>query len=448
MPTPTGVSMSINSGDEATNDLDVTLNIAATGADEMRFSNNGGFDWSTFEAFATTKAWNMADNGGSSSEGIKSVLMEVRDLFDDARAQVSDFILFEVPVPRIVLDPLDLPVQRADTNILEIPYTGFEDSLAAADAVSLLGAQIDTAGAFSGGEVDLLEIPDDAENDGRVGLLFTNAGEAHKFVADLLGTFGDEVSSALTRIRLQPQYGPKTGEWVTSSVFTIQVQDPPTTELLGRKTIPGRAITLIAYFRNALNELEDPSVGPTLNEVLDSADTDQLGGAVAMTAVSTGIFSHIFTPGASDPTGQWRYKVGYEMTSPEGALELLGYFVVAEPTVASIPLRDSTCVVFGDLVYGHGVLFENALVQIAPHHLSDPELGNTTSIATIPIEVLADANGHFEVEMVRNTEVVVAIPDLHYKQFGKIPDLDAAEYKSIATLLPTGARDKFGNRTP
>jgi len=448
MPTPTGVTMTINTGDEATNDLDVTLSIAATGADEMRFSNNGGFSWSPFEAYATSKAWNMSDYDGLASEGIKTVLMEVRDLFDDERAQVTDFILFEVPVPRIVFDALTPPFQRSDTNIVEIPYAGFEDSLAAADAVALLGAEIDTSGLFTGGELDLLELPGDSLNDGRVGLLFSNAGESLVFVADLLGTFGMEIASAATRVRLKPQFGSKTGDWAVSPAFTIQIQDPPVTEELGRKTIPGRAITLVAYFRNALNELEDPTVGPTLEEVLDSTDTDQLGGSVPMVSTVAGVWTYSFTPAVTDPVGQWRYRVSYEMGGPVGAEELLGFFIVETPTVASFPLQNDTCVLYGDLFLGDGMPFENALVQVAPHHLSDPELGNTTSVSTSRREVLTDANGHFEIEMIRNTEVVVRIPDLGYKQFGKIPDDDAAEYKTITTLLPTGTRDKFGNRVP
>ena len=68
MPVPTGVSLVINTGDDATNDLDVVLTIAADGASggthSMRVSNNGGADWSPLEAFATSKAWNLCDFGG------------------------------------------------------------------------------------------------------------------------------------------------------------------------------------------------------------------------------------------------------------------------------------------------------------------------------------------------------------------------------------------------
>ncbi len=58
MPVPTGVIVTINTGDEATNDLDVSLTIATDGATgvthSMRFSNNGGADFSPVESFATS----------------------------------------------------------------------------------------------------------------------------------------------------------------------------------------------------------------------------------------------------------------------------------------------------------------------------------------------------------------------------------------------------------
>lgn len=452
MPVPTGVSVVINTGDSDTNDLDVSLTIATDGATgvthSMRFSNNGGADFSPVEDFATSKDWSLSDFGGGAQEGIRTVLLEVIDNSDSLFAQDTDSILFEVPVPRAVFDSNNPPLQRAGTNLIDIPFKGFEDSLAAADLVNILEAEIDPTGNFIGGESPLYFVQDDPLHDGVVGLLFSNAGEDINLVADLLKSLVGETFSSTTRIRLKPQFGPKVGEFGETSPFPVSVFDPPITEIQGRKTIPGRSISLIAYFRNALNELEDPTVGPTVTQILDSAGTDQLGGPMAMAKVSDGIFSFTFVPGTSDPVGQWVYDVDYEMVGPAGTQTFRGLFEVADPTTVTFPLFDDTCVVFGDLVRGDGSPFENIEVLITPHHLSDPELGNPTSIGTRSVSTRTDENGHFEVEMVRNTEVSVLIRDLSYSQFSKIPDLDAAEYKSMQVTLPIGDRDKFGNRLP
>jgi hypothetical protein len=452
MPVPTGVTVTINTGDEATNDLDVSLAIAADGATgvthSMRLSNNGGNDWSPVEAFATSKAWNLSDFGGGAQEGIRTVLLEVIDNGDSAFAQDSDNIRFEVPVPRVVFDSSNPPLQRADTNLIDIPFKGFEDSLAAADLVNILEAEIDSTGLFTGGEVPLYFVQDDPLHDGIVGLPFSNAGEDLNLVADLLKSFGGETFSSTTKIRLKPQFGAKVGEFGESNTIPVSVFDPPITEIQGRKTIPGRQITLIAYFRNALNELENPISTPSVTQILDSTGTDRLGTPTDMTQISVGIWKLDFTPGTGDPVGQWVYDVDYEMLGPAGVQTFRGLFEVADPTTVSFPLYDNTCVVFGDLVRGDGSPFQDVEIRITPHHLSDPELGNTTTIGTRPVIVRTDANGHFEVEMVRNTEVVLGINDLSYAQFGKVPDLDAAEYRSMQVDLPVGTRDKFGNRLP
>ena len=64
-----------------------------------------------------------------------------------------------------------------------------------------------------------------------------------------------------------------------------------------------------------------------------------------------------------------------------------------------------------------------------------------------PISVTTDANGKFVVELIRNTEVIIFIPSLNFRQFAKVPDEDASEFRAMMTLLPVGPRDKFGNRT-
>jgi hypothetical protein len=60
---PWDISMEIDGGAEFTKGEDVTLNVYANDADEMRFKNAGG-EWSQWEAYCTTKAWSIGDDYG------------------------------------------------------------------------------------------------------------------------------------------------------------------------------------------------------------------------------------------------------------------------------------------------------------------------------------------------------------------------------------------------
>lgn len=439
MPAPTGVSVVIDGGADATADLDVVLTIGATGADEMKFSNNG-VDFSTFEAFSTSKNFNLSDFDGGFQEGLRTVHMIVRDTGDNAETRVLDTIVFSVPEPRIVYDTP--PSQRMNTLLLDIPYIGLEDSPSTAAGVVILDAEIDLTGAFVGSEVPLFEAVDDSLSDGRVGLTFTNAGAALVLVGDLEKTFG-EVVSDIVRVRLKPQFGTKVGVFAVSLPFAVNTCPDQLTPLTGRTTVPGREIILVAIFRNALGELLDPSPDPTITEIIDPDGVDQLGGAAATERVSEGVWRFKFTPDLVDPIGQWTYK--FSGIIDGNTLTTQGTFIVADPPTLTSPLVDDACIIFGDLVNVDGGPFANKPVLFTPTTLFGPERQNPTRVSTQTCRVDTDANGHFEVELIRNTNVIVRIPSFDYSRIGRVPDKEIAEYRELDSIIAEGVRDKFGN---
>ncbi len=77
---PSGASVSINGGAAYTASRDVSLTLAAAGAAEMRFSNDG-VSWSSWEAYAASRSWTL--NAG---DGVKTVFVEYRDAAGNAAA--------------------------------------------------------------------------------------------------------------------------------------------------------------------------------------------------------------------------------------------------------------------------------------------------------------------------------------------------------------------------
>lgn len=82
---PTG-TISINSGAAQTNTVAVTLTLSATGATQMRFSNNNA-TWSAWEAYAVSKAWTL-----TTGDGAKTVYVQFRDSAGNVSASFSDGI--------------------------------------------------------------------------------------------------------------------------------------------------------------------------------------------------------------------------------------------------------------------------------------------------------------------------------------------------------------------
>lgn len=442
MPAPTGVTLVINADAPSTNDPDVTLTIAATGADEMAFSNNG-VDFSSFEAFATSKSFSLFDLDGGFQEGLRLVTVKVRDTLDNAETTATDTIVFEVPAPRIEYDGV-VPVQRSGTKLLDIAYIGLEDSPANADNVTILDAEIDLAGTFTGGEVPLLEAVDDSLHDGRVGLMFSNSGESFVFVADLDKTFaGAELTSDVARVRLRAQFGGKIGVFETSGQFAVNLRSPILAAPTGRTTTFDQEIFLIGIFRNALGTITDTDATPTIEDIRDPDAVDKLGGATAATRIGEGVFRFGFTPTFGDKPGQWTYT--YKGDVAGETITKQGFFQVLSPAEFVSPVNDLTCIVFGDLVKVDGTPLTDTEIIVFPHHLSEPEFANPTSIGTDGVRVRTDSAGHFELELVRNTEVVIIIERLDFRRFGVIPDEEIIEYKEIQIVLPTGVRDPFGN---
>jgi hypothetical protein len=93
---PTG-SILINAGNDFTNSTNVTLSLSGvdteTGVYQMRFSNDN-VSWSTWEAYATSKAWTLT--GGA---GIKTVYVQYKNNAEMLSDSFSDTIILDTTAP-------------------------------------------------------------------------------------------------------------------------------------------------------------------------------------------------------------------------------------------------------------------------------------------------------------------------------------------------------------
>ncbi|MCK5253051.1 MAG: Ig-like domain-containing protein, partial [Thermoplasmata archaeon] len=83
---PQDLSMEIDDRTEYTDESRVTLHISAVDADQMRFKNAGG-DWSDWEAFSSTKEWELGANYGA-----HRVYLQVRNHWGNAEYLANDVI--------------------------------------------------------------------------------------------------------------------------------------------------------------------------------------------------------------------------------------------------------------------------------------------------------------------------------------------------------------------
>jgi len=105
---PASGAIAINNGAASTSSLIVTINsLTATdtgsGLSEMRFSNDN-LTWSAWESYAATKSnWDLSLFGGNTSNGIKTVYVQYRDVVGNPSASFSDTISYQPPIGDIAI---------------------------------------------------------------------------------------------------------------------------------------------------------------------------------------------------------------------------------------------------------------------------------------------------------------------------------------------------------
>ncbi|HMF32740.1 MAG TPA: 6-bladed beta-propeller [Candidatus Lokiarchaeia archaeon] len=120
---PENLSVTINNGAEQTATRNVTLSLSATGATKMCFSNDGTA-WSTWEPFASTKAWNL-----TVGSGYKTVYFNACNGTIASNAPVAASITYAPPALPIIWHPGNVTVFSNQTgNTLSWLITGGANS--------------------------------------------------------------------------------------------------------------------------------------------------------------------------------------------------------------------------------------------------------------------------------------------------------------------------------
>lgn len=432
---PTSVSLVIDGGASTTPDLTVDLTMTATGATEMRLSNDG-YTWTNWDTWATSYPnWDLQGVGGNDNPGLHTVYLEVRDGSDD-RVKVSSSITFEPVKPHV---RIGTPLQRAGTYLVDIPYEGFEQW---SNKASLAVYECSLTGVFAGEEFTMTPKTDDPQHDGVTELPFSPSGANLNFVWDMLSDIDEGEVSDITQVRIKPVFGNDYGELSLSQQFLIDTRADVTEE--GPKHTRGDSIELklILTDRHA-NPIDATSI--EVSSIKNPSGTEQLTVPITPTNPSTGVYLAAWTVPTDAELGQWTAKWDYEADNV--TTYDVTYFQVVEEAEPYAPLGENTCLVYGQLFYADERPLADTEVHFLPHHISDPELGNPTTISTLPVIVETDSDGRFRVELIRNTEIIVFIPALSFRQFAKVPDEETSEFRAMMVLLPVPPRDQFGNRT-
>ena len=96
---PTGNSILINSGNAATGSLNVSLDLASTGASEMYVTNTAGCSsGGAWESYATSKTWTLA-----APDTTDTVYVAFRDAAGNVSSCVSDSILHDSTLPVLTI---------------------------------------------------------------------------------------------------------------------------------------------------------------------------------------------------------------------------------------------------------------------------------------------------------------------------------------------------------
>ncbi|MCK5561571.1 MAG: zinc ribbon domain-containing protein, partial [Thermoplasmata archaeon] len=133
---PAPISIVINDGDANTNSASVTLTLSASdsgsGISEMAFSANN-VDWTTWEAFGTTKAFTLEN-----VDGLQTAYLRVNDNAGNI-ATVSDTITLDTTPPH----SLSITINDGDTETDEVDVSLALDALDATTSVHQMAFSTD-----------------------------------------------------------------------------------------------------------------------------------------------------------------------------------------------------------------------------------------------------------------------------------------------------------------
>lgn len=187
----------------------------------------------------------------------------------------------------------------------------------------------------------------------------------------------------------------------------------------------------------------------TVTEIRDDTDTDLLGGPVVIPALAAPN-DHIYEDTIAMPAATYapgRYRVFFTATgsgyATSGSFEIV---VVQDDYDINYALGgEELCVVYGRLIDNLGRPLVDASVT-AVHIL---EGNRYDRVAVTPIVARTNQYGFFAICLLRNTEVVLEIPQLRYAQRLKIPMVRAASFSSIQYNQPSVlARGAYGHVLP
>jgi len=332
------------------------------------------------------------------------------------------------------------PLQRdGDSFLVDVPFTGFYELGYKCDLASV---EYSLTGDFAGEEKTCTPKISDEDHYGTTQLEFSPTGTPYNFVWDALTDLGNGEISDVAQIRIKAVFGSNLGEYGTSSQFLIDTRVVVTTG--GASFIRGEIANLKIVFTDPDGLMIDPS-SVQMVSIIDPSGEEQLYSPIEAVQVYTGEWDVDWEVPTDAELGRWAatwaYELDYEVES-----HVVDFNIEARASIFE-PIGQDTCVVHGRILYADETPIADADVMFIPHHLSDPELGNPTRIGVEPIEATTDSKGRFVVELIKDTEVIIFVPALNFRQFAKVPDQPTAEFRTMMTTLPVGDRDKFGNRT-
>jgi len=434
MPAPTGLTLQIDGGNPVTSDYFVDLGIVASGATEMRFSNNG-FQWSPWISFAATElAWDVRGYGGNSNAGAKTIWVEARSATAE-ESNANNTIKYRRAKPSLKV--YSMPAQRDGTTIVDIPLVLYDPYF---NPVRVVQAEWTLDGSFTDGK-NITFLPNDGAHDGTSDLTTAPNGISHNLVWDAGIDVEPDVSD-IAQVRIKVAYANEFSELAVSQQFKVDTRDPIELSDLRFTRGDDAEIRLALLDRNGVPI--DATGDVQVTSVKSSSGQEQLVSPIIAVPSSAGHYIATYVVPDTAEIGLWTSL--WEYTADFVASSETIYFSIVEEATPYNPIGTDTCVVYGQLLHADQRPMANVEVHFLPHHISEPEYGNPTVISTNPVILHTDDSGKFKVELIRNTELIIYIPSLTFRQFAKVPDQDTSEFRAMMTLLPVPLRDKFGNK--
>ena len=191
------------------------------------------------------------------------------------------------------------------------------------------------------------------------------------------------------------------------------------------------------------HEINEVTIHATYEDAIANTNIIQTISSGSITHTSTGLYEYT---AAIITTAGIKYDKIF-LTPEDGGTEIsfINTFNLVAPIYLGTPSTfPTTCLVSGKIQDGDGEGVIGVLVHAIPANFPSKITGTSIAMSPDVITAVTTSTGYFELNLLRNTEFIVAINGIGFKEKVYIPDEETAILWNLSEIVDVGGDSGSG----